>query len=191
MSDGKTIFYGVLASVIATLLLTAGTFLTNFVPNPTALYYRAAVSKVGNLSAWTIDFVNASDRAIDQFEIRLPNEDGLLRWAFEPAVDTRTASDGWKGALIAGSSLKALFIFDRDTPFVLSKIESLVVARYRVLDKRTGQLSSEDATVQFGSPPTISRSLQIVVAFLIPFLATGLLIGAFFLIKFLLSLRRA
>lgn len=167
------ILYGVVGSLIAAALIAAGTWLSRTrVPEDAAVLYTLSENRVGQLGTWHVRLSNRSAYAID-LEFSRP-ADEVLRVAFDPASNT---GSGWSGRLLRGHSLEAMLVTDgQRIPFSRETLESLITASYQERNDDTGVLVQRRAPLREASALPLSRTLWVIFWFLVPFVASGLVV---------------
>jgi len=166
---------GVVTSLITAGLIGAGTWLAgNQVPKETetVLQFSLLETRVGGLSTWYVRLSNVSPYAFD-LEFAKPTQE-VLRAEYQPPSPD---SAGWKGRLLRGTSLEALFVINNPNVRISQKLlDSLVRATYQERDERTGLLESRNAVLLEASAIPLSRTLLLVTWFLVPFALAGLMV---------------
>lgn len=167
------IVFEIFVGLIVAGLIAAGTWLAGReVPTKTVLQFSLSQTRVGALSTCYVRLSNDSPYAFD-LEFAKPTQE-ILRLQYEPPS---TDSPGWKGRLLRGTSLQALFVIDSPNVDISeNSLKLLVKATYQERDERTGLLESRNAVLQEASAVSFSRTLLLVFWFLVPFGVAGLMI---------------
>lgn len=165
------IVYGVLASLIASALFAIGVWLAvTKVPEETALYFSLSEIRVGALTTWYVRLTNASAYAFDvEFT---PPKLRVLQAQFHPAS---TNAPPWRGSLLRGAFLEALFVLDAPEDQLSPRLlETLVNATYQERDEQSGALQKRKSSLRESGAIPFSRTARQILWFFLPIGLAGI-----------------
>lgn len=169
-------------AILPALLLLFAQWLANtMTQKDVVLSFKATSRSVSGLYTTYIEIFNYSDIAIDKVIIK-SNPSEVIQASYEPATSNQK-SNAWEGEILAGKSMKILYILNKEMPTSASALNSLLTAEYKKRNKETGRL--EWMAVSLREDSIISSvAATYLFWFFLPFiLMTVIIFAAYYVFK--------
>lgn len=165
-------------AILPTLLVLFAQWLANtMTQKDVALNYKTASSSVSGLYTTYIEISNYSNIAVDKAIIS-SNPSDVIQASYDPEASGEK-SNAWEGEILAGQSVKILYVLKKEMPTSASALNSLFTAEYKKRNKDTGRLEWMKVNLREDSV-ILSGAAAYLFWFFLPFAVTLIIIIATF-----------